>query len=268
MSLSHSHTSPFLVRFHSAQPTTARLICFPYAGASARLYARWHQGFSPCLDVCAIELPGRGAQRRAPMTRIEPLIEGLVPSLEGLFDVPCFFFGHSLGALLAYTCAHALRLRGLAPRHLFVSARVPPHHRNPDAAVLAMSDDDFVEMLRVRGGTAPQILAEPELMAVFLPILRADFALLDSYRYVEEPPLHSPITAFGGTHDDWARPGDLDAWRMHTVSTFTFELIEGGHFFLDAQRELVTRRIARTIESTLATRPSRASIAHGGQRQL
>jgi len=254
-----SHQNAWFVRHKTGSTARARLFCFPYAGGSSITYARWHAGLPPDIEVCAVELPGRGHRMRAvpPLfaTAMQPLVGDLASALDRLFDVPCFFFGHSLGAVLAFACARALRRRSARlPEHLFVSARVAPHRPDPDATASAMSDDELVEMLRRGGGTPAEILAEPELMALFLPIIRADYCLLSSYLHTPEPPLDCPITAFAGTHDDRADPDDVADWRIHTSGAFAVERIEGNHFFVNTNRNLVIQRVARTIESSLSRR--------------
>jgi medium-chain acyl-[acyl-carrier-protein] hydrolase len=245
-----STASPWFVRFRPVAAPRARLFCFPYAGGTSRTYARWASIVPSDIEVCAVELPGRGTRiRHRPLfTNMSSLIEDLSTALERESDLPFLFFGHSLGALVAFLCTRRLRERGSRiAEHLFVSARAAPHASNPDACVASMDDPAFVSHLRKRGGMAPQILAEPELMSLLLPIIRADFVLLDSYAYVDAPPLPCPITAWGGTQDDCVKPMALSEWGMHTTGQFQVELFEGGHFFLD--QPAVLERLARALES-------------------
>jgi len=247
----------WFARFAQVAAPRARLFCFPYAGGGSTIYSRWHLGLAPDIDVCAVELPGRGRRMRAipPLfaTSIAPLVDELVSAMEPLLDRPCFFFGHSMGALLAYSCARELRRRtALLPAHLFASARIAPHRPDSDASVPAMSDDQLIDMLRRRGGTTAEILAEPELMEIFLPIIRADFTLLGSYVHTAAPCLECPITALGGTGDGRVSASDLAAWRGHTAGAFAIEMFDGDHFFVNTRRDQVIDLVARTIEAALA----------------
>jgi surfactin synthase thioesterase subunit len=169
-----------------------------------------------------------------------------------MLDLPFLFFGHSMGALLAFSCARTLRERKLRlPEHVIVSARRPPQFPNLDRAAVSMNDADFISMIRRRGGTPPEILGEPELMARLIPSIRADFALVDSYRYAAASPLERPITAFTGKDDTEAPELALREWAIHTTGPFSIENFAGGHFFINAQRDRVIGRVARIVDATL-----------------
>jgi medium-chain acyl-[acyl-carrier-protein] hydrolase len=183
---------------------------------------------------------------------MDELVDQLFPALESMLDLPLFFFGHSLGALLAFCCARALRRRALRlPEHLFVSGRTAPHKPNPDRGALSMSRPEFMALIRRRGGTPPEVLAEPELMDRLIPMIRADFALIDSYKHASEAPLDSTITVFGGTRDELARRPDLEDWSVHTSRALEVEVFEGDHFFINSNRACVIQRVVQTIESAL-----------------
>jgi medium-chain acyl-[acyl-carrier-protein] hydrolase len=203
------------------------------------------------VDVCALELPGHGVRMGEPCvaTGFDAVVDELAAKLQPLLDVPYLFFGHSMGAVLAFASARALRRRGLGlPDHVFVAARRAPHLPNADMREPQMTDTELTASLRARGGTPPEILNEPELMKRMLPIVRADFALLSSYVHVEEPPLECPLTVFGGTGDSRARPDELLAWQDHAAGPFSIEMFDGGHFFLKTAWRQVASRL------TLATR--------------
>jgi medium-chain acyl-[acyl-carrier-protein] hydrolase len=238
-----------LVRFGSCRSPRLRLVGFPYAGGSATLFARWHLGLPAGVEVLAVELSGRGARLREPLPRdAAQVTEEVAGALAALDDVPCVFFGHSLGALLAYTTTCALRRRDARlPRQLFVSARRPPDAPRRGPVMSTLDDAGLVAELRRYNGLAREILAEPELMAMFLPIIRADFRVLESYRHVDEAPLALPITAFAGARDQEAAPADLVEWRRFTSGEFTLSEFDGDHFFVNALREQVVARVAERI---------------------
>ena len=140
--------------------------------------------------------------------------------------------------------------RGLADDMAFVSARVPPERPNPDRSAVTMTDGELIEMIRRRGGTPPEVLAEPDLMARLLPSIRADFVLLDSYRYVPDAPLGCPITGFTGTRDPHATKLDLREWALHTTGPFSLLELEGGHFFINSGRDRVVRSVDQAIRDS------------------
>jgi surfactin synthase thioesterase subunit len=250
-----THRNEAIVRLGQAQSPRGHLICFPYAGGNARSYARWQGFMPPDLELWAIELPGRGGRRTEPFAiMIDDLVEELVRSFVGILDLPFIFFGHSMGATLSFLCARALRRHGLRqPDRLVVSARVPPHQTNPHALAPLMSDDQLINLMRGLGGTAPQILDEPELMALLLPILRADLRLLASHVFIPEPPLTCPITAINGS-DDETNITVLREWSQHTANEFDLKVFNGGHFFIDEHPGQVIEYILRPQRTNIAER--------------
>lgn len=237
-------------------PAKVRLFCLPYAGGGASLYRPWQEALPQTIEVCAVQLPGReGRLREAPIAALKALVpiiaDGLAPSLAtGAFA----FFGHSMGAILAFELARELRRRGKpSPTHLFASACPAPHIPDEDWTH-ELPDAELVERLRELGGMSEEVLAHRELMEMILPVFRADAAVTETYRHAEEPPLDVPITAFGGLADAKATPADMEAWRRHTQSTFVRALVPGGHFYLQdpAARAPVLTVVARTLTPTPA----------------
>jgi medium-chain acyl-[acyl-carrier-protein] hydrolase len=180
-----------------------RLLCFPYAGGTASVFRAWHLAL-PEVEVYGIQLPGRANRFLEPaFTRAPDLVEVLAPALEGLFDKPFVFFGHSMGAIISFELARWLRCHGKPlPRRLFVSGRRAP--QTPDAVPprYLLNDVDFITSLSELNGIPDEVMNNPELVRLALPALRADVELSETYEYREEPPLECPITAFGGVDDN------------------------------------------------------------------
>lgn len=210
----------------------ARLFCFPHAGGTSSTFRDWPEQL-PNLDVCVVQLPGR--ERRlmeTPFSRMRPLVQTLARSLP--WDKPFAFFGHSLGALVGFELARELRRGHLPlPFHLVVSAhaapQVPITHTPPR---YLLPDQELIAELRNLAGTQEEVLRDASMMQLVLPVLRADFAVNETYVYEPEAPLHCPITAFGGIEDREVKPKDLQAWREHTKSSFSVRRFPGGHFYL------------------------------------
>jgi medium-chain acyl-[acyl-carrier-protein] hydrolase len=111
-----------------------------------------------------------------------------------------------------------------------------------------LPDGPFIAILRQRyNGIPPAILVEPELLQLFLPVLRADFKMIETYEYRAEAPLDCPIIAFGGTQDAWALPDDLTAWQAQTQRAFKVQLFPGGHFFLQAALPQLVAAVEREL---------------------
>jgi medium-chain acyl-[acyl-carrier-protein] hydrolase len=231
-----------------------RLFCFPYAGGGAPIFRDWPMGLPEGVEVCAVQLPGRGSRiRETPFTEIAPLVGALADGLVHDLEEPLALFGHSLGALLAFELARTLRRESHPqPVHLFVSGCGAPQEPYPHPPIHALPEARFVEEIRRWGGTPPEVLAHQELMELLLPALRADFALRETYVYADEPPLACPITAFGGLHDGWVSRESLDAWRAQTCAPFSLQLLPGDHFFLASSRPRLLAVISKTLDDRLA----------------
>lgn len=165
-------------------------------------------------------------------------------------DKPFAFFGHSMGALISFELARLLKKKyGVQPLHLFVSGHRAPQIKDPHESVHNLPDKELVQKLNGLNGTPREVLEHPELMQVVLPILRADFAICETYQYTNEPPLSSPIVAFGGMEDEEAGPEQLEGWRAQTVANFSLHMFPGDHFFLHtAQTRLLAAMAQRLTE--------------------
>ena len=231
-----------------------RLFCFPYAGGTAAAYHAWPTALAEDVDVCAIQLPGRGARfRDAPYTRMPDLVRAAAEALRPSLDVPFALFGHSMGALVAFEVARELRRRGdPRPALLLVSGHEAPHRPDPDPPISHLDDAAFVaEICRRYDGIPREVREQPELMELVLPMLRADFMAIETYAYAEEEPLDLPISCFGGSEDDRVTREDLEAWQAQTRDTFRLRTIPGGHFFLDSARSQLLDAVAEDLGAHL-----------------
>jgi medium-chain acyl-[acyl-carrier-protein] hydrolase len=222
----------------------ARVICLPYAGGGTADYRRWAGLLPGGVDLCPVVLPGREARlRERPYDAMAPLVSDLSQALLPLLRrAPYVIYGHSMGAWVGFELVRALRrVRGPMPAHLVVAARRAPDRPSRHPQLSHLPEAAFVAGVQERyGGIPDAIRANPELMALFLPTLRADFSLLDAYRYADEPPLDVPILALRGRTDEIVAPADVRAWEAHTTGRFEVRTLQGGHFFLQDGAEQVT----------------------------
>jgi medium-chain acyl-[acyl-carrier-protein] hydrolase len=194
-----------------------RLFCFPHAGGSAANYRSWASRLPREIDVLPVQFPGRGTRIAEPVAHswldlIDSVRSGLAPYLSRQFA----FFGHSMGALIAFDLARRLREEGVAtPIHLFLSASPAPHLIPKQLVVPA--DDVLINELRYSAGTSPDVFEHPELLEL----------VLEAYR------IECPITALGGTMDEEVPLSCLEAWRGYTSSAFTVRMFSGGHLFVE-----------------------------------
>ena len=211
-----SPTNPWLSCPNPKPKAALRLFCFHYAGGNVRSFRAWLPHLPPDVEVYLLELPGHGKRiLEAPFTRLAPLITELHQALLPSLTQPFVFFGHSMGALVSFELTRSLRrAQHPVPAHLFVSGQRSPQVPNRDRSVYALPETEFLNELRRYEGAPEAVLANAELMQLLLPTLRADFAVIETYFYLDEPPLSCPISVLGGLQDWKATPGDLEAWRQ------------------------------------------------------
>ena len=210
-----------------------RLFCFPYAGGAASTYRSWSGQIPQTVEIVSVELPGRGKRvAELPIRRLPVLIEALTPMMIPLLDMKFAFFGHSMGAIVAFELARELRRRNeRQPEQIFVSGRQAPQVPS-EIRTYDLPEDEFrTELLRLKG-TPIEVLEHSELMSLMLPLLRADFELAQTYEYRDEAPLHCPIAVYGGLQDYDTPREALLPWKQQTDAQFSLHMLPGDHFFL------------------------------------
>lgn len=225
-----------------------RLFCLPYAGGGASTFRAWMTALSPEIDVCPIQLPGRENRMQEPAyRRLAPLVEDLAGALLPILDLPAAFFGHSMGALLSYEVARLLRLRYQIPvAALLVSGRPAPHIR-PKERLHELSDRQLLLRLKSFKGTDEEVLGNRDLMDLFMPILRADFEVCETYQFEGPPGLSCPIHCFAGRQDPDLEPSELEAWRRHTSGPFRLKWFRGDHFYLNDSRKALLHAVGEAL---------------------
>lgn len=224
-----------------------RLFCFPCAGASPWEYRGWASALPRDVEVSTVCLPGRGARHReAPVVNMASLVKLLRDAIRPKLDKPYALFGHSLGALIAFELALALEKGGeRAPMRLLVSGSPPPSARTPRTSH-RLSDAELVETMRDLDGTPETVLNDPELLAIALPLLRADLELAGKYEPTFDA-VQCPMTAFFGVEDSDVGREVAAGWRAHTRGNFALRGFPGGHFFVHSQASSVQSAVQREI---------------------
>lgn len=227
-----------------------RLVCLPYAGGGALIFRRWADVLPPEVEVVPVQLPGREWRlRERPFNRLDAMVDALVSEWDRIEGPPFAIFGHSMGALVGFELARALRREGrTGPQHLIVSGHSAPQLLDrSDRHLLGASDEEFVDRLRNLSGTPPEILENRELMDILLPVLRADFELCDTYHHAPDAPLECPLTALAGLDDPLVPPDRMEPWAEHTAASFSLRVLPGGHFFINESTDLVLRAVLHTL---------------------
>ena len=241
-------TTPWLLSTPQAAPTL-RLICFAYAGGNARMYLPWQKELGPGVEVCAVQLPGRGTRRgEQPLTSLTELVDILADILHPKDDIPFVFFGHSLGALIAFELARFFaRYRMRMPAEVIVSGANAPALRNPPRGLHQMDDDDLIAQLKAFNGTPPAVMKYRELLMMALPAIRADFQISETYRYYPAPKLHVPLTVLAGRDDPLTTAPQIDGWAAETTGACKIHWLEGDHFFINDDVDAVLALVRDVI---------------------
>jgi medium-chain acyl-[acyl-carrier-protein] hydrolase len=241
--------NPWLPYHNPNSQSRLRLFCFPHGGGGGTIYSGWAKGLPPTVELCQVELPGRETRfNEPPATRLSSLVQALAPALLPCLDKPFAFFGHSMGALIAFELARLLQKdRAIHPVHLFVSGLRAPQLPLPAHPVYALPEADFVAELCRRYDTLNELLQEESLAQMLLPLLRADFELYETYTYTKERSLTCPITAFAGSQDNEHTSEGLAAWKEQTTGSFELHILPGDHFFLRTARPQLLQMLSQKL---------------------
>ena len=230
-----------------------RLFCFPFAGGGSAIFRTWSAALDKAIEVVAIEPPGRlGRIEERPISDVDEFVDKLVFEMRGLLDRPFAFFGHCLGGLTMYETArrliHSTKHR---PCHLFVSGARPPDQIDDSGPFeerltrdlmnlaefrinvppFAQPDDVFSQIIRRFNIEATdQMLDNPELRGIMLPVIRAEFRMASNYEYESEPPWDIPITCFAAQDDPYVSRRHALAWGYFTDARLQVHIREGAHF--------------------------------------
>jgi medium-chain acyl-[acyl-carrier-protein] hydrolase len=241
------------------------VIILPFAGGGRSFYRDWVPLLKPDVRVGFVNLPGRESRLREPaLDDIEPLIEALADASEGRLTGRFGFFGHSMGALLAYEWACALRDRGLPePGRLIVSGFCSPDTPLPGRPLADVDDTDLMaelESIMELQGAADAGLVR-QLVDAMLPAARADFTLCERYRHRPRPPLAADITVLWSSDDPLTTPDGVQAWCRHTSGAFRTRRFGGPHFFIRDHARTVTAEISRQLLASAAPERNRHDLA-------
>ncbi len=209
-----------------------RLITIPYAGGSPAIYRPWQAVCPSTLELKTITLPGRDVRFNEKLiTDLNAAVVDLYQQIKNFINTPYVFFGHSLGAILAYELTQYLSKNTLPlPQHLFVSGcRAPqifkrrkPLHQLPDKELAANIQLEYKSI-------PPVIFHNHEMLSIFLQTMRADLTIAEKYSYSAHPPLSMPITAIGGSDDNYSNGENALAWKVQTTDVFKYHTVLGDH---------------------------------------
>lgn len=216
-----------------------RLFCFPFAGAGSNVYRSWISDLSPEIDVCPIQLPGReNRMNEKAIDNVHDMASQIATEIEPYTDVPFAFFGHCIGALIAYELVVTMqKLNMNTPDHIYLSAFRSPEYTNPNRELYQLDDAEFKSEIKEYGGFSDYILNNDEIMKTIMPMLRADFALHENYRYPGNESVECPISLLCGDQDHIVKKEHMQNWSNVSNHDVNLTMISGGHFFINERKE-------------------------------
>lgn len=231
-----------------------KLFCLPYAGGSAAIYQAWQKYLNHVIELHPIELAGRGSRYGSPLYEsIEEAVDDIYRLVrDDLDDSRYAIFGHSMGSMLAYELAYKIKnLKHQPPVQLFFSGRRPPGIERSTKNIHLLADQEFMAEVLKKGGTPAELLENRELLEIFIPILKADFKIVETYRDVKkDDKLSCNISVLWGKQEEEGTLSEIGEWRKYTDKNCTIHLFDGGHFFINQFMRDVVNIINSTILAT------------------
>lgn len=235
-------------RFDKSLSATSRLVCFPHAGGSASFFLPLSRALSESCEVLSVQYPGRQDRRREKQAAsILGLADAIAAQISSYCDKPMVLFGHSMGATVAYEVARRIEADSSLTA-LVVSGRSAPIQQRRERMHL-LPDGKLIEELQKLGGTNRDALANDEVIRMVLPVVRADYQIIENYQYVPGPKLSVPIYVHNGGSDSRVSIEEANLWQAHTSSTCETHVHSGGHFYLSDNTESLVTHIKRIIEA-------------------
>ncbi|MDP4180093.1 MAG: thioesterase domain-containing protein [Bacillota bacterium] len=227
-----------------------KIFFLPYAGASAAAYASWKKYLNHKADVYPVELKGRGRRFN------ESFYENMEEAVEDVFKIVSreigenkyVIYGHSMGTILAYELNRRIRKEKLKePEHIFLSGRNSPGTFSPLKDIHLLNDDDFALKIAELGGTSKEVFENYELRSIFLPIMKADFKIVDSYVFNNDFKLRCGITVINGKQDKMVSYENTRKWEGLTEGDCKYFEFDGDHFFINDYKKEISQIINDTL---------------------
>jgi medium-chain acyl-[acyl-carrier-protein] hydrolase len=227
-----------------------RLFCFHHGGGGASAFYKWADKLPETIELGAVQLPGRENRFDEPLLQnMEEVIHGLLKNFDSYLGKPYIFFGHSMGAKISFELARALRNLNLPlPSHLVVSGCGAPHLPSDRPPIHALPDHEFISQLLIYNGIPPEIINNKEdLINLYLPIIKADFKILENYEFKIEEALPCNIVAIHGREDSTVEEENILEWKYHTAYNFRYFSTSGDHFFIKSAQNEVLNIIIQSL---------------------
>ncbi len=245
--------SAWFKRYQTSASPQLRIFCFPYAGGSAQIFSKWIDKIPYPIEIFALQSPGRGRRfNEKPLACLTTKVHILHREMLPYTDLPYVFIGHSNGALLAYELARELQKSGNCNlQHIVLSAKRAPHLPRIRTAIHDLPQTEFLARLKDYNFTPDEVLENQELMALFLPMLRADFALSDTHQFTVGPPLQTDASLYWGRADHDVPRADVLAWQELIDGSSQLLEFDDGHFFIASSEAQYLQQINQLLATII-----------------
>ncbi len=240
---------PYGIR--NSKKSKAKVFCFHYAGGGSSIFKHWVT-HDTSIEFIPIELPGRGSRIGESCIEdfnllVHELMKNIVPVIDS--HTPFSFFGHSMGAVIAFETAFQLKKKyNISPEKIIVAGRHAPHKMDTSEFHSKLSDEELVAELRLLNGTPKEVLDNKELIAFLIPMIRSDLRLHENFSYKSQK-INIPIVAHAAAEDIDATLPIMNYWKELTRDNFTIKEFKGDHFFVQNLGENYLKNIIKTINN-------------------
>lgn len=245
--------SKWFKEFRLTEQPRCRLFCFPYACGGASLFRHWPESLPMAVDVLGMQAPGRECRYlEEPVGALTEKVEILRQEIDRYLDVPSVFVGHSSGALIAFELLRSLdHAAKQCVKAIVISAKRAPHLPRIKGRIHDLPFEELLDRLKALNSIPGELLADRELMRLFAPLIRADFSVSETYRFVAGPKEHVKAVLFWGRDDPDVSRESMLQWQRHFSQTVEFHTFAGSHFFIRTHHDLFVERLGSIVKPLL-----------------
>lgn len=229
-----------------------QLFLLHFAGGNSYSFQFLKSFINKDIEFQAIELPGRGKRMGEQLikTEREAVDDLLIQIRAKRNNLPFIIYGHSMGALLGFHLTAELEKCSDAPSFLIVSGNAGPRTGIKKDRYL-MDDFCLKEELRRMGGVPEEVLNNEDLFNFFLPVMKADFEIIENVKLTPEKheKINTPIFAVMGTEEETIE--DISNWGNYTSAYLKELVLEGNHFFIHKHPAKIAAVINDCYDRTL-----------------
>jgi surfactin synthase thioesterase subunit len=244
---------------------TIKMICLPFAGGSKYSYYRYVKLAPPWLKVIPLDLPGRGSRlNETLLTDMHEIVEDVFNRVRPLIDEPYMLYGHSMGALTTLLLTRKIRREGLRmPLRLFVTGHGGPAANENRIVRHNLPERELIDELAVLDGIPGDVIKDETLLGFFLPIIRADFKAIETFRYNAEEKFDIPITCIIGREEQITIEKAM-AWQRETTMPVEVKQFPGKHFFIYQYEREIINMAAKQLLAEMVKQQEMSGFASTG----